>query len=557
MRKKLVPFVISLMFLSLAGIILVQLFWIRNAYEVEERLFSESVNDALEGVASRTERDRNFLYVSDKLLQDSLRKTMVYHDSGLVRVVKEELRERLDNSIVYAEPGSSASVTVSVPYKSEDKTFTIKGKNKKGVFTNVIRLDSIREEVEKSRQLMLSKLEDSINLILEAQYDLINDRYEDIDEVFDKLTLEIGTWHEPPGQFLDRQTLQDDIRKAMDDKGVELPFEFAVFDHTKDTITTVRSDGFRPEYADHAYTIRLFPDDIIRESEYLVVAFPGKSKHIMSSMGLLLGGSLVFTLVILATFGITLFVILRQKKTSQIKTDFINNMTHEFKTPIATMSLALESIKNKKVISDPEKIRYFASIMEEENRRMNMQVENVLQMSLIDKSDFGLNLQPADVHEAIQKAVARIRLQVEKRNGEISCDLQAESYIIMGDPAHLINILANIIDNGNKYSPETPYITISTKNVSEGIRIEITDRGRGMRKEEMNRIFDKFYRIPTGNIHDVKGFGLGLSYVKAIVLALGGDISVKSEPGNGSTFILLFPLKKTEKHDKKTTHIPG
>ena len=224
-----------------------------------------------------------------------------------------------------------------------------------------------------------------------------------------------------------------------------------------------------------------------------------------------------------------------------MKTDFINNMTHEFKTPIATISLAADSIASPKVISDEGKINRFVGIIRQENKRMLQQVEKVLQMAQIDKRDFELNLTRVDMHEVIRQAVDHLNLQVTKREGRIDVQLDASRPDIEGDATHLSNVIYNLLDNANKYSENAPEIRITTCNRGEGIEITVEDKGIGMTKEDQKHIFDKFYRVHTGNVHDVKGFGLGLSYVKAIATAHQGSIDVKSEPGKGSKFFLFLP----------------
>jgi two-component system phosphate regulon sensor histidine kinase PhoR len=251
--------------------------------------------------------------------------------------------------------------------------------------------------------------------------------------------------------------------------------------------------------------------------------------------------SIVFTGITLFCFWYTIQVIYRQKQLSEMKNDFINNMTHEFKTPIATISLAADSIGSPMVVSNPDKIKRFVDIIRQENRRMNSQVERVLQMALIDKKDFEIKVDDINMHEVIQQAVDNFSLQVEKRDGSLRVDFQAENPVIEGDFTHIASIIHNLLDNANKYSPEKPDIIVSTRNVPMGLEITVQDHGQGISKEARKHIFDKFYRVHTGDIHDVKGFGLGLSYVKAIMTAHKGLVDVKSEPGKGSSFILTFP----------------
>ncbi len=290
------------------------------------------------------------------------------------------------------------------------------------------------------------------------------------------------------------------------------------------------------------YKTKLFPTSITNPGT-LHVYFPTKSTEVWGHLWLSLLLSLLFTAIILASFAYTINVILQQKKLSEMKNDFINNMTHEFKTPIATISLASDSITNPSVISNPDKIKRFANIIKQENKRMHGQVEKVLQMALVERGHIKLNFTEVDIHQVIEQAVSNMALQVEQKEGTIATQLNAEKYRMEGDLNHISNVINNLLDNANKYSPEKPDITVSTRNVSNGIEITISDKGIGMSKEARKRIFEKFYRVHTGNVHDVKGFGLGLAYVKTMITAHKGSIDVKSELGKGSSFILTFPFK--------------
>ena len=388
----------------------------------------------------------------------------------------------------------------------------------------------------------ISKFKDSVDVIVRKKIEQMSYETEDLKDVIDQMVVEINNIEDPFADKLDPEQVRQRLKESLNDKGIDLPFEFAVYNPDKDTILSIHSGNF--DINIDQYQTPLSPYNVISRPELLMLSFTGKKGHIFRSLATLLSGSLLFTLIIIFTFFLTLRIIFRQKKLADIKSDFINNMTHEFKTPIATISLAVDSINSPKVIDKPDKVRYFTDIIEDENNRMNSRVENVLQMSLIDKSDFDFYFEEIDVHEIIRKAAKNIELQVKKKEGKIGLKFEAQDYILKTDQAHILNVITNIIDNAIKYSEYSPDIIIATKNQNRDFIVSISDNGIGMTKEEIRKIFDRFYRVPKGDIHNVKGFGLGLSYVKAIVLALDGKIDVKSEPGNGTTMILSFPINK-------------
>jgi len=276
------------------------------------------------------------------------------------------------------------------------------------------------------------------------------------------------------------------------------------------------------------------------------VVFPRKTNYVLGSMGLMLGGSGLFLLIIMSTFALSLWFIIRQKKTSRMQADFINNMTHEFKTPIATISLAADTISNSRVISDEEKVRHFVGMIKKENSRMNRQVETILQIATLDRQDMDFAFAKTDIHEVIGQAIDTIEIQVTDRGGVISRYLDADNSIITGDAEHLRNLVHNLLDNANKYSDKEPEIIVRTRSNGSGIFLSVEDKGKGMSKAVQHRVFERFYRETTGNIHNVKGFGLGLNYVKAITDAHGGTVNVESEEGKGSTFTVFLPFNNEE-----------
>src|SRR5688572_10348437 len=354
-------------------------------------------------------------------------------------------------------------------------------------------------------------------------------------------------------QKYSRDDIRSIIRKAFDKQGLHrVPFEFAV-SPTSLIGEEIQSENFYKLYADSAnnklHVIQLeSPSGSLSEGispqELLIITVPHAKKLIWRSMTWFIIGAVLFTIIIVTAFFITVRALLKQKKLSEIKSDFINNMTHEFKTPLATISLAVDALKNEKVINDREKMTYFTGIIKEENKRMNKQVETILQAALLDKQEVQLNLKKLHAHEMIESALNNINLQVEQVQGSIEKQLEATTDVVLADEVHFTNLISNLLDNAVKYSKEGLLLKISTLNMGNQLRIKIEDNGIGMNKETVSRIFEKFYRAHTGNLHNVKGFGLGLSYVKTMVDAHHGSIKAESTLGKGSSFTISLPLAK-------------
>jgi len=359
---------------------------------------------------------------------------------------------------------------------------------------------------------------------------------------------------------LDRKYLRDYISRELKNRGINIGYEYGIYsnrlkefiiqngnyviaEHSTDQVTEM---GPVSPLDQSEYEVNLFTNEMDSPGK-LIIYFPKKSSVVWGGeVWRTLLASFISSAIVLFCFSYTVHVILTQKKLSEMKTDFINNMTHEFKTPIATISLAADSMTNPSIIKNEDKIRRFARIIKQENKRMNNQVEKVLQMASLDKQDFTLNISTVNVHDVIEQAVMNTRLQVEHKNGEVTTDLKAKEVNIEADATHLSNIINNLLENANKYSPENPKISVHTRNVLGSVEVIVKDHGIGMSKDARKHIFDKFYRVHTGNLHDVKGFGLGLSYVKAMMDAHKGRINVKSELGKGSSFILSFPKRLTQ-----------
>jgi len=340
------------------------------------------------------------------------------------------------------------------------------------------------------------------------------------------------------------------VKNALDQQGIDMHYVYGIYSNSKKDFLIIENE------ANGSTSAEGFQKNDLLDSKYKVSLLSTEFKS-PGSLNLLFTSStwakiwptlllnLIFTILILFGFSYTVYIIFKQKKISQMKTDFVNNMTHEFKTPIATISLATDSILTPVVFNDKDKIRKFINIIKEENSRLLNQVENVLQIAKLDKRKIELSLAEIDVHEILDETIQHLELKLESKGGKIIKDYQATDTIIEADETHILNIFSNIIENAMKYSIDDPIIIVRTNNFDGGIEISIKDNGIGMSKEELNHIFDKFYRVSTGNVHNIKGFGLGLAYVKTFVEAHKAKIKVKSERGVGSEFIIRFQKNVT------------
>lgn len=373
----------------------------------------------------------------------------------------------------------------------------------------------------------------------------VRDRLVSIKDMASRVVMELATGCQPIEQRVSPHLIDSLLKVELVQRGINIPFQYAVLTNDNN-FTLALPTAYTGELRKSAFRTALYPNDIITEPHFLSIYFPRQDEFVYESMWGVLATSLAFILLILGCFSLTMMTLFRQKKLSDMKTDFINNMTHEFKTPIATISLASEALRDPAVRGNDNRVMRFINAIHEENKRLGTQVERVLQAAVIDRGEVQLNLASVAVHDVLQQVLQTVALQIESRGGTIECNLEATNDIIEADRVHLANVIINLLDNANKYSPELPVIRLATRNELNGIVISVEDNGIGMSREAQKKIFEKFYRVSTGNLHDVKGFGLGLSYVKAMVEAHGGSISVRSELRHGSHFELYFPYTVQE-----------
>jgi len=520
MSKRIFVLLVVLMGVALMGIIAIQIFWIKSSIKMREEQFSTNVRFALSEVSENI-RKREFQDNVVKLspMLDSLQKSNKAN-------VKEFFFKQIDT--IKNEIFTFRQSILENGYKSQISPFDV---------------DSL------SFKTLLSKEETQIEKIEFDSKDFTDlsprDRMVKIGRLdrYDKLVFENYFKNVISRTPIYDRVKKSEIRLNLDNellaRNITTPFEYGVYDG--DLVTKVKSKDFK-EKIGYTYKVPLFLSNDGKSGYDLYVTFPKKKSYILATISKILMISALFVLILIVAFGSALYQIIEQKKLSEIKTDFINNMTHEFKTPIATINLAVDSIKNPKIIGDKEKVIRYADMIRQENKRMHAQVENVLQISKLEKNQLDLNMDVIDVHELIEEAIIHVELIIADRKGYIKNHFEASLTEVMGSQFHMLNVFTNILDNAIKYSEGEPKIDIYTENAGNNIIVKIVDQGIGMNKIIQRKVFNKFYREQTGNIHNVKGHGLGLSYVKSIIEKHNGNVFVESEKGKGSTFIVKLPL---------------
>jgi signal transduction histidine kinase len=558
MNKSKVIIISVLMALALIGIIAMQVNWILHDYHLKEQQFRQRVNDALYSVADKLEKKEAFNIISNSFVtfnNDSIfsllreRKILdeqweqmdsVEQQSTISEIMPPPVNPPLPPD--YPDPSDYNRDVIKMEISHMGGRKIIIRHNRHEVTLN----DSNKFPVEDNVKLLSLKAD-----ILAKQRAKIEAKIDNWNKVMQNLAFEFITDDKTIEERINPAQLDSIIKLELANRGIATPFHFGVINVGDTSIMTSNSPDHKDDILKSRFKTDLFPNDLLAKPVLLSVYFPQSLTYVLSTMWIMLISSSIFILIMLLGFSYTIYVVFRQKKLSDIKNDFINNMTHEFKTPIATISLATDAVNNPVVAGNPENVKRYMHIIREENQRMNKHVESILQMALLDKKNFNLNYEKFDLHELIHKATEQIQLQVEVKEGKIETHLQATQYHIQGDYNLIYNSIINLLDNANKYSPVNPHIVITTENIQQYIKILITDNGIGMSHETQKNIFEKFYRAGTGNLHDVKGFGLGLSFVKAIVAAHHGFIKVlKSEKDKGTTMELLLPLNpmKSKNH---------
>lgn len=510
------------MSISLIGIIFVQSFWIKTTLDNRERQFSLNVNQALKAVTeSIKDREmRDYLAVYQKLI-DSIGEPQ---ESQLTSVFQYINRNQNTNqTFVYSHGILEEDYNITSSLLESQSSDTTNIKDYKSLKTTTIIDDAFDREMQNMSSIERLQRVEKMSLIDRAKYE----------SVFSDLA-KLKPIHKRVNNVEIELLLQRELRE----RDLDLDYDYRVFDG--ELATKVGSDRYTNLEGIEKFSMPLFANNKGETNFSLVIGFPNRVSYLRSSISFLIILSIVFTLVIIISFVSTILSSIRQKNISEMKTDFINNMTHEFKTPIATIDLALNAVKNEKVKKDNTLVDKYLSIIKEENKRMNLQVENVLKISQLENKNILLNKTKTNINDIILKSVASVKLLLDEKNGSI--DLKLSENIIEFEFAfdEMINVFINILDNSIKYSKEEPKIHIESFMDLNLIKVKITDNGIGMSTKVKNKIFENFYRETKGNIHNVKGHGLGLSYVKKIVDLHGGTISVSSDLNKGTSFTLSF-----------------
>jgi len=502
--------------LAISGLILIQLYWIRNAIAITDQQFRYSANKALESVVLNLEEKeliKNIVEDIDPASTDSVT-AIVPANSPLAK----KLHGYQPNSALLEMYGLNNPDEPIAITSSGHKIF-ISSENSSPFSTD--------ETIEPSSQITNSEITGRVSnkiVFLEKVMQKILRNTPDIKE------------------RINPEKLKIELRQALNNVGIYLDFEFSIRSGRYGNIW--KTSGFTDKPGTNKFIIQLFPNDPVPSQNQIVLYCLQEQQYKFEKIGNLGFLSLLFTLLLLILSTGTFIVIFRQKKISEIRSDFINNMTHELKTPISTISLASQMMGDKSIPEKDKNIDNLARVISDESMRLKFQVEKVLQMAIFEKMKLKLNMLELDVHGIIEKAVENFALQIAARNGVITTDLQATYSMVFIDEIHFINSISNLIDNAIKYSKEIPEITITTRNNKKGILISVEDKGIGITKENLKRIFDKFYRVPSGNVHNVKGFGLGLSYVKKIIEEHNGTIKAESQLNKGTKFLLFLPQNR-------------
>jgi two-component system phosphate regulon sensor histidine kinase PhoR len=535
MSKNRLGWIITLMSVALTGLIAFQWYWIDTVITGNRDHFERDVMTALSNVTKKLEQQEALFYVNRKISnfssQGQSRGFQPFQFQATPplnqrQVLQGEKKIRFDDSLSSTGSFNFSFEVVGAPLRSNQMGkafFDVLKSNIKNIQFAYPKDAPETETLNSNLKEILEKISNKSNMMMGLLEEMMLPK--------------IGLTNRFDPDQLD-SLLHTELKK----KSIDIPYDYAIINPRSGRLIEISKDYSNERLLQSHFKTNLFPNDVTNEPNLLVIDFPSQEKYLMSKIWFPLSSSALLILIILICFGYAVFTIVRQKKISVMKTDFMNNMTHEFKTPISTIGLAIEALLDPTIPQKPSMKMKYLGIIADENKRLESQVADVLQMAQLDKNELKLNLVTVDLHAIIQQAVDKISIQMERKLGHLKLALKASQFKLKGDEAYLLGVLLNLLDNALKYSKDAPNIMIRTQNIRGQLICSIKDHGMGMSKEAQRSIFQKFYRVASGNVHNIKGFGLGLAYVKEIITLHHGSIEVESELKKGTNFIVKFPL---------------
>lgn len=542
------------MTVALVGLIGIQVYWINSAVKLRQQKFQSTVNEALGNVVYQYEKLKTAESIALKMDLHEKRKRLVWQMDSINRAI-----QRTQDSLILLQQSKFRAPEVeSGPFK-----WTMNASSAPAMAISVYEeylVDSAGIFVKRSRKQhyespnygpirkpVLPESEDEMAFYLDSlkQAQTMNlhwleKRADMVNEIFEEI-VSVDLYNQ--ADEIDTLALDSLLQQQLKDKGIGADYVYGIFDPFMNAFFVDGNEDDMQGILASRHKVNLTPGNVFSQPKFLSIFFPNQNKYLLRTMWLLLTISAMFILVIIFSFSFTVSTIIRQKKVSEIKNDFINNMTHELKTPISTISLACQALNDPDIKTREGIVDNYINVIADENKRLAMVVENVLRTAVMDKGELKLKIVDIDVNEVVNQVLQNMKIQLEQRGGQFITDLKATKTMVQADKIHLTNVVFNLVDNALKYTEKIPVIKVGTRNEENGVVVYVEDNGIGISKENQKKVFEKLYRVPTGNIHNVKGFGLGLSYVKAIVDKHNGWINVKSELNKGSRFEILIPHK--------------
>jgi len=542
MNKKNIIIIIILMTFALIGLVGLQLYWIKNAIAVEEANFRRSVDEAISIVITKIEKKEITTQLNKYKERTLLINTI---DSLNVLLFKEQQKYPgidEESDIIDDKDQKQRKIDIS-SWDNYNGETTLYHDTSIVISENPAAKGLVNERniADRHHKIDIDKSVMDDYTFIKLKRDLLLKKINLLDDFFEDI-FNLGRF-KPIEKRINPYLLDSLIFQELSEKGVKTEYEFGIFSPGRGQLIVQKTGKYSKDLLKRNFAYILFPSDMYMNPEYLMLYFPKEKSFLMMQLWLMLIASMSLIIIIIFSFSYSVFTVFKQKKLSEMKNDFVNNMTHEIKTPISTISLACEVLGDKAINISSELFATYINVIKQENKRLETLTEHILQTATLEKGQLVLRKVEVDIHQIISQAVNNVGFHVMQKSGSISQHLNAGKSILLADKVHITNLIYNLLDNANKYSPEKPKILISTENNQKGVIIKISDNGIGISKANQKKIFDKFNRISTGNVHDIKGFGLGLSYVKAIVAKHMGSIEIESELKKGSVFTVFLPFE--------------